>query len=82
MKKYMLVGGYVFSKSDGDRHYINARKLCELYKLNPAECIFMEENDTYMQAPRHGENSILILHPREDGDYALPKPFENKIEER
>lgn len=73
MKKYLVMGGEVISKNDGQHHYVNARKLVELYHLDPKECLLMEEDDTIMRARSFGKNHILILRPRYDGNYTVPK---------
>jgi len=71
MKRYLVIGGTVISKKDGQEHYVNARKLCELYMVNPRECVLMEENDNIMRARRAGWGSMLILRPRHDSNYNL-----------
>lgn len=42
-KRFLAFGGYVNSQSDGDKHYIPAQKIPELYGVDPAECIFYRE---------------------------------------
>ena len=34
-KKYLIVGEYVYSKIDGEEHYISPIQLAKLHKLNP-----------------------------------------------
>ena len=34
-KKYLIVGGYVYSKIDGEEHYVSPIQLAKLHKLNP-----------------------------------------------
>lgn len=68
--KYLVRPGYVRSKSDGDEHYISFKQLCDLYGVNPAECMNLE------MANMHGYNPDLfdglpVLEPRYDGNYAL-----------
>jgi len=69
-KKYIVVGGWVISKQDGDRHYINASKLIELYQLDRNECYLMEEKDETIKSVGIDKDAI-ILRPRYDGDYIL-----------
>ncbi len=45
MKKYIVIGGYVNSRTDGQRHYVNAMELCRLYKVHPSECLLVEERN-------------------------------------
>ena len=68
-KKYLVIGGKVISKTDGQRHYVSAVRLCELYKLNPVDCYLAEEK---CSPSLHGLPSGLpILRPRKDGNYSL-----------
>ena len=64
--KYVLVAGNVISK-DGDIHRISARKLSELYGLNPKDCIYY---DSVNNNRLYGRNEDQIwLEPRSEGDY-------------
>ena len=69
MKKYLVIGGDVISKNDGDQYYINAHRLCELYGLNPREHFLAEENDP--SSLRGFDKNIPILRPRYDGNYSI-----------
>jgi len=75
MKKYVCVGGYVVSKSDGDRHYINADKLMRLYGLSPSNCDRVEEKDEFLYwrqfNPDCAYGRPIKLSPRYDGRYDL-----------
>jgi hypothetical protein len=68
--KFTIVGGYVTSKNDGDRHYVSARKLASLYGLDPREHTLIDPDRT----TAHGyanrdtpDNRILTV--RFNGDY-------------
>lgn len=66
MKRYVLHPGWVMSKNDGDRHYITALKLVELYRVHPADCrVYGTE-----MPDKEGE---VHLWPRYDGNYTLPE---------
>lgn len=70
-KKYLVFPNHVKSKYDGDEHYIGFIQLCNLYKVNPKECINMDRYD-----PRKGFKEIenrnyIALTPRYDGNYSL-----------
>lgn len=71
-KKYLVIPGYVASKSDGDHHYIGARRLMELYKVDPRECVIA--TDEFL---KFTSQSIILdfihLEPRYDGNYKLPE---------
>jgi len=68
--KYVVCGGYVTSKNDGDEHYISARRLRELYKLHPSECILVD-NDENFKLLGFKTSKLQFLYPRYDGNYTL-----------
>lgn len=69
-KKYVICTGYIVSKNDGDRHYIDAPTLMRLYKVNPMGCIVNRDHDSM----RGVDTSKLIwLRARYDGNYQLPE---------
>lgn len=73
MKKYICYEGYVRS-ADGDVHHIAASRLPDLYKVNPAECIFVGMNDEREKLRGYTQehlNTMIKLSPRNDGDYTL-----------
>lgn len=45
MIKYPLLPGKVFSKTDGQLHYVRYRELLECYKINPAEATRVDLGD-------------------------------------
>ena len=63
-KKYLVIGDYIKSKNDNDRHYISSRELVRLYGVNPKECILHDINDLPVDVA-----GLFILFPRYDGDY-------------
>ena len=72
MIKYAAFSGYIYS-ADGDRHFIPARRVVELYGANPRECIcFASVKEG--RGGRYGEavEDLISLFPRSDGDYDLP----------
>lgn len=79
MKKYICIGSEVISKHDGDRHYIDAKKIAKLYGVNPNNCDFIEEEDEYAYWRSsflpydHPKDRPIVLRPRYDGNYTLPK---------
>lgn len=69
-KKYLVIGGEVISRHDGQRHYVSAQQLVRLYGLNPSQCILVEEVDP---SRAYGYRKGMVrLYPRYDGDYTLP----------
>ena len=78
--KYAIQPGHVRSKVDGDVHYINARTLMQLYKVDPRECLVIDPKDDarlYEHQTQCAEEQKLIhLRPCFDGNYVLPKPTE------
>ena len=69
-KAYVCIGGYVYSKADGDRHYISPYRLAELYKVNPDLCYFAIDDTDPLLLALDIENLIGLI-PKYDGDYNL-----------
>ena len=70
--RYVLMPGYIQSRNDGQAHYINAEKLSALYGVKLQECFVYDRYN-----PEHrfwrAEKGDILLRPRWDGDYQLPK---------
>ena len=72
--QYAVVGDYVFSQ-DGDRHFIPANQLCDLYGLNPmAKNVHLYDSRRLEDRRQYLAVSIatVTLWPRSDGKYHLP----------
>ena len=67
MIKYILFPGPVISKYDGDLHYITASQLCELYNVNPMECITY--NSDTMNKKEIIKSGLKQLYPKYNGNY-------------
>lgn len=68
--RYVVLPGWVTSASDGDRHYVPARKLVRLYGVPWEECIVLDDDDDgYDEDFVRG---LTALRPRSSGDYSLP----------
>lgn len=70
--KFILVGSTVQSATDGDLHFVSAKELLSLYRLNPNNCILVRdvnELDRYTRQYPHA----VVLWPRHDGDYDIRK---------
>lgn len=74
-KRYMVCPGYVYSRSDSDRHWISADRLIRLYGVNPAECI-VSTSETERRGTWAAD--LIRLAPKWDGDYSLPEPREGE----
>jgi hypothetical protein len=68
-KRYLLCPGYVTSKNDGQRHFINAYELTRLYGVDPRECVAVPHNRPGWLPPE----GLIPLSPRYDGNYRLPE---------
>lgn len=70
--RYVLHPGRVTSKNDGQRHYITALSLADLYGVNLRDCTVVlsgeEDRPGYREQP-----GDIHLRPRIDGDYRLPR---------
>ena len=67
MVKYIAFGGYVISPNDGEAHYVNARKLVDLYGVKLSECILV--NNFRRLSPY--EQKLIPLYPSSSGNYKL-----------
>lgn len=68
MSRYVLVPDWVFSKHDGERHWISAPTLASLYGVPLGKCVIDDGLGGFRSAP-----DDVRLGPRYDGDYMLPK---------
>lgn len=86
IKKYVVCPGHVTSAKDGQRHFISARALAELYGVPMNECVTYDY-DQACKSPAYEHTNewklaLIQLHPKRDGDYKLPKevaPMPKKI---
>ncbi len=74
-RKYVLHPGYVTSKADGDRHYINAKQLADLYRIKLTECHIIMDDYPDFQSRMDETRHLIHLYPRFDGDYVIPSLF-------
>lgn len=64
--RYVLHPGWVYSKNDGDRHFIGGPRLARLYGVDIRQCVFGD-------VPQYSElPGDIHLRPRRDGNYTLP----------
>ncbi|MGR8931942.1 MAG: hypothetical protein ACU836_15015 [Gammaproteobacteria bacterium] len=70
--KYVLCPGFIFSKNDGDRHYISARKLAELYHVSMNECVVKPDMDDPRYKGWRPPEDAIELNPKYNGNYTLP----------
>lgn len=64
MGKFVVCPGYVYGKADGDRHFISAPKLADLYELKPGEWKEFQSRNIYPE-------DTVFLRPRSNGDYRI-----------
>lgn len=69
-KKYLVHGGYIKSPTDGQRHYLRAGKVADLYGVDPRLCHFWNLEEEARGTDTRG---LIILRPRDDGNYTLPE---------
>jgi hypothetical protein len=67
---YVLHPGIVISRADGERHYVTAKALIELYGLDSRRHTYMDR-DAFHQFARNcrSEKKIIHLYPLANGDY-------------
>ena len=68
-KKYAVHPGFVFSRNDGQRHYVDFVTLCRLYGIQPEEAY---DADNLRGAPRARLQTLIDLYPDYTGEYKLP----------
>lgn len=72
--KYLVVGGLVRSQTDSQLHRVIARELARLYRVDPRECIFCEDDDEARYNLLGVEpGRLIVLRPRADGVYRSPR---------
>ena len=86
MKKspeYLVFGGYVISKTDGQEHYVGTGQLLKLYQIFPDECRQVDilgKNDIHASIQREAlmktYPNAKIMRPRYDGKY---KPVKRRL---
>lgn len=64
---YLLTPGYVTSKNDGQKHFIDAQTLANIYGVSMKDCVVKGQ---HYKGPRP-TGMVLLLEPREDGIYNL-----------
>ena len=67
--RYMLHPGPMTSKTDGDRHFIGAGQLAQLYGVSLKNCVVCDNTSkgSPVDDPRY-----IHLYPRYNGDYEIP----------
>lgn len=79
--RYLLFPGYVTSRTDGQRHNVNAQALAFAYGVPMADCLIFPMGYSADDAQRRNDlhervarGELTALHPRMSGDYTLPEP--------
>lgn len=69
MPKYLVCPGTVWA-NDGDIHFISARKLIQLYRVDPKDCLIKPSDDKSLGWRK--PDGLIELHPNSNGDYSIP----------
>ena len=70
-KKYAVFGGHVTSRNDGQRHYVPASRVADLYGVSRQDCYLVNDNGEFgdmLNLPK----GLTYLHPDPTGRYKLP----------
>jgi hypothetical protein len=71
MIRYALHPGYMYSRYDGDRHFITSEQLMYLYRLKFDECLTIgadwDKGSRYYRG--HDLWKLAHVYPRYNGDY-------------
>lgn len=70
--EFLVVPGPVTSQTDGDRHYVNAWRLMDLFGVRADECVILKSAFMYKKY-----EGLYFLTPQYDGDYSLPDVTED-----
>lgn len=70
MKKYIVYGDFIISRTDGQMHYITAYTTMRLYGLNERECILIDR-DRLDKARELDTSKFISLYPDYAGKYEL-----------
>lgn len=69
-KRFLLCPGWVNSKHDGQRHYVDAINLAHAYGLSMKTCEVRKSGvDGEMIESHGGYRHLIRLEPRSNGDY-------------
>ena len=71
MSTYGIMPGWIISQNDGGEHWVSARQLIRLYRVNPDECVIVPPGKPERQFKAFGLDGLIILRPRYDGNYTL-----------
>ena len=86
MIKYICYCGRVKSVNDGEIHYITAHSLPHLYKINPGDCIFIEQNTTVEKEIKKFKNvkldNLIRLNPDDTGNYDIEAVHKSDLKTR
>jgi len=88
-KQFLLIPGYVESRSDGDRHYIAAEELANLYGVSLKDCVVISSDEfrKFEPNPPPGYSweylkSLIALPVLYHGDYQIPVPISYNIQDQ
>ena len=75
--KYVLCPGVVTSMHDGQRHFITAEGLAQLYGVPMEACLIHNPQEwwpqSYHRQAEDRQRGLIRLAPKYDGNYTLPK---------
>lgn len=71
MIKYIVRPGFVYSRNDGQRHFVGFGQLVKLYHVNPRECLYDDHKGSLLGYGERFLKDLTILHPRRDGNYSV-----------
>lgn len=69
MIKYLVIGDWIRSENDGQRHYVNADRLVNLYGLDPKDCKKIESYKPMATRGLDFTNFRHVLYPLHNGKY-------------
>ena len=70
--KYAVHPGPVRSKEDGDWHFVGFLRLCQLYQVNPNECLDVSNHIQLRGWSAETLAGLIQLRPSRNGHYGRP----------
>lgn len=72
-RKYLVLPGFIQSKSDAEVHWISGRQLINLYGVDSGECVIADVEGLVRRGWNVELNKLIKLTPNYSGDYSIPK---------
>lgn len=69
MKKYLVLPDFVRSNTDNQLHFVGSRRLVNLYRVRPEECLFIRGRSDFLGRDVEQLLDLYFLRPLDSGKY-------------